>query len=79
MPLDQARQILGVEAAAKEGKLTREIIMEQFTRHYEANDVEKWVICVVNAPAIVAEHWAITFADDIIFDKARDILYFTPL
>lgn len=41
MPLDQARQILGVENAAKAGTLTRELVMEQFTRHYEANDVEK--------------------------------------
>lgn len=41
MPIDQARQILGVEAAAKAGTLTREQVMEQFTRHYDANDVEK--------------------------------------
>jgi hypothetical protein len=41
MPLDQARQILGVESAAKAGSLTRELVLEQFTRHYEANDVEK--------------------------------------
>lgn len=41
MPLDQARQVLGVETQAKAGTLTRELINEQFARHYEANDVDK--------------------------------------
>jgi hypothetical protein len=44
MPVDQARQLLNVEEAAKSGTLTRQMVTEAFEKHYEANDVEKYVL-----------------------------------
>lgn len=41
MPMDQARQLLNVEAEFKSGTLTRAMVIEAFDRHYAANDVDK--------------------------------------